>query len=421
MTIAIRFDNVSKRFALQRSRPRSWQESLVGLFHRRQAEEISHESFWVLKNISFEIKPGEIISFIGANGAGKSTLLKLLTHIIKPTRGTIEIDGRISALLELGTGFHPDLTGRENIYLNGAILGLSQAQIRRRIEDIIEFAELARFIDVPVRNYSSGMYVRLGFAVAVYTNPEILIVDEVLAVGDAAFQRKCMERINHLKRRGVTIILVSHTMETVENLCQRAIWIDKGSIQADGPSEAVIRQYLWHLYEEHPLTKMTEFDDKPDDEAGASTYVEPPKRWGSGEITIEQVQFLDHQQQPRDFFDTGETLVMALHYQAKQRVENPVFGLAIHRDDGTHVTGPNTQFAEYDIPYIEGSGIMYYTVPKLPLLEGTYYVSIAVCDESTEHMFDYHDQLYPFRVIHSHQERYGLVTLQGTWNAVNEN
>ncbi|MDM8527950.1 ABC transporter ATP-binding protein [Anaerolineales bacterium HSG24] len=416
MSIAIRFENVSKKFSIQRTRPRFWQDRLFGMFKPKPADESADKSFWVLRDINFEIEQGESISFIGVNGAGKSTLLKLLTHIIRPTTGMIEINGRISALLELGTGFHPDLTGRENIYLNGAILGLKRTEIKRRMDEIIGFAELERFIDVPVRNYSSGMYVRLGFSVAIYTEPEILIVDEVLAVGDVAFQRKCMDQINALKRRGVTIILVTHAMGSVEDMCQRAVWLDKGRIRVIGEAESVVRQYVWDSYGQNPAssTVATDATDNTDD-TDVEESNEPPKRWGSGEVAIEQVQFLSADHQPRDYYKTGETMTLAMHYRAEKRVEKPVFGIAIHRSDGTHVTGPNTKFAGHKIPYIEGDGVVYYTVPSLSLLEGTYYVTVVVYDYKLKQMFDYHDQLYPFRVVPWKDEPYGLLTLNGDW------
>ncbi|MDM8518469.1 ABC transporter ATP-binding protein [Anaerolineales bacterium HSG6] len=415
MSTVVRFENVSKKFSIQRTRPRFWQERLFGMFKPKPADEETDKSFWVLRDISFEIEQGESISFIGVNGAGKSTLLKLLTHIIRPTTGTIEINGRISALLELGTGFHPDLTGRENIYLNGSILGLKRTEIKRRMDAIIEFAELARFIDVPVRNYSSGMYVRLGFAVAIYTEPEILIVDEVLAVGDVAFQRKCMDQINALKRRGVTIILVTHAMGSVEDMCQRAVWLDKGRIREIGPSESIVRQYIWDSYEQNPAGSSVATDHVDDEDDDEDENKESPKRWGSGEVTIEQVQLLGADNQPRDYYKTGESMTLAMHYQAKERIEKPVFGIAIHRSDGTHVTGPNTKFAKYKISHIEGNGVVYFTVPALSLLEGTYYVTVVVCDDKTEQMFDYHDQLYPFQMVPWKDEPYGLLTLNGNW------
>ncbi len=423
MTRSIYFENVSKKFAMEQYRPRSWQESLVGLFGKKQPPEIEKKNFWVLKDINFEVLPGETISIIGANGAGKSTLLKLLTSIIRPTYGTIEINGRISALLELGTGFHPDLSGRENVYLNGAILGLSRAQIKQKLDKIIAFAELERFIDVPVRNYSSGMYVRLGFSVAVHTDPEILIIDEVLAVGDAAFQRKCMERIDQLRDKGVTIVLVTHSTDTVRNICQRAIWLNKGKIQADGPVDTVIKQYTWYTYEENPtLSVAVPEEEEPQEEEPESPQepIEVPKRWGSGEVTIEQVRFLDAAEKPRDFFATGEPITLEICYRTIQRINRPVFGMAIHHNDGTHVTGPNTKFSGQKIPWIEGEGVVRYTVPSLSLLEGTYHVSVAVHNWKDTQMFDYHDQLYLFHVMPTEGERYGLMTLNGGWSWQNK-
>ncbi len=432
MTTSICFENVSKKFAMQQYRPRSWQETLVSFFGKKKSHDLTrHEpkkDFWVLKDINFEVQPGETISIIGANGAGKSTLLKLLTSIIRPTRGKIEINGRISALLELGTGFHPDLSGRENVYLNGAILGLSRQQIKRKLDKIIDFAELERFIDVPVRNYSSGMYVRLGFAVAVHTDPEILIIDEVLAVGDAAFQRKCMDRIDHLRHKGVTIILVTHSTDTVRDICQRAIWLDKGKIRADGPTETVIKQYVWHTYEEESPIVTAEVATVEEEVTAETAEIETevaeveeeiavaPKRWGNGEVTIEKVHFLDGQGHPRDFFATGESFTLEIAYHAKQHIKRPVFGMAIHRNDNIHITGPNTQFANLKISWIEGTGVVRYTVPALSLLEGTYHVSVAVHNWQDTQMFDYHDQLYLFHVMPGEGERFGLITLNGDWS-----
>ncbi|RLC75531.1 MAG: ABC transporter ATP-binding protein, partial [Chloroflexi bacterium] len=202
MSLAIRFENVSKKFNLHHERKRSFQELALGLFRRDNG---SREEFWALRDVDFNVEQGETVGLIGPNGAGKSTALKLVSRIIEPTSGRIKVNGRVGALLELGAGFHPDLTGRENIYLNGSILGLGRAEIERKLDDIIAFAELERFIDVPVKHYSSGMYVRLGFSVAVHTDPEVLLVDEVLAVGDAAFQRKCLERIDRMRSEGVTV------------------------------------------------------------------------------------------------------------------------------------------------------------------------------------------------------------------------
>ena len=219
MSAAIRFDGVSKKFILHHERARSFQELVVGLFRHNNR---SREEFWALRDVSFTVAPGETVGIIGPNGAGKSTVLKLISRIMEPTSGQITVHGRIGALLELGAGFHPDLTGRENIYLNGSILGLSRAEIRCRLDDIIAFAELERFIDIPVKHYSSGMYVRLGFSVAVHTDPEVLLVDEVLAVGDAEFRKKSAERIENFRKNSTTILMVSHNLGAVQRMGERA-------------------------------------------------------------------------------------------------------------------------------------------------------------------------------------------------------
>lgn len=369
----------------------------MSLFRRNRVR----EEFWALKDVSFMVEHGETVGIIGPNGAGKSTVLKLISRIIEPTAGRVRANGRIGALLELGAGFHPDLTGRENIYLNGSLLGLSRAQIRRKLDDIIAFAEIERFIEVPVKHYSSGMYVRLGFSVAVHTDPQILLVDEVLAVGDAAFQRKCMERIDQMRREGVTVLFISHDAGMVQTICSRALWLDDGHLVADGSAEAVVARYLDHswMHEQGTL--------KP----GAGHE----RRWGSGEMQIVEVHLLDRSGREKQRFRVGETLTVEMRYRAERRVDHPVFGLAIHRGDGLHITGPNTQFAGYEIPWIEGEGVVQYTIPFLPLLEGIYFVSVSTHNWEDTRMYDYHDRLYPFHVLPCEEERYGIMTLRGGW------
>ena len=248
MTTAIHFENVSKRFMLQHERPRSFQEVFVHRFRRASKSE-----FWALRNVSFEVKQGETVGLIGANGSGKSTVLKLTSRIIEPTSGRITVSGRLSALLELGAGFHPDLTGRENIYLNGSILGLSRRDMARKFDDIVAFADLGQFIDMPVRSYSSGMHMRLGFSVAIHVDPEILLVDEVLAVGDQAFQAKCFRKIEELQREGVTIVLVSHDLDEVNRLCDWVMWLANGELKALGPSVEVTARYRAQAGEARPV------------------------------------------------------------------------------------------------------------------------------------------------------------------------
>jgi len=397
--MVIQFDNVSKKFALRHRRARSFQELTLSLLRRNRG---SREVFWALRDVNFTVERGETVGLIGPNGAGKSTALKLISRIIEPTSGQVKVSGRVGALLELGAGFHPDLTGRENIFLNGSILGLSRAQLRHKLDAIIDFAELEHFIDVPVKHYSSGMYVRLGFSVAVNTDPEILLVDEVLAVGDAAFQRKCLDRINDLRRKGITILFVSHSAETVRAICPRVLWLDNGRLMSDGPAESVVTRYLTHAW-------ATDADHLGP-EAGED------RRWGCGKVQITGVHLLNGDGEEKQLFHVGEPLTVEMHYQAENRVERPVFGLAIHRGDGTHITGPNTRFAGCDIPCVEGAGTIRYTVPSLPLLEGTYTVSVSAHNWEDTQGFDYHDRLYTFRILPSEGERYGVVTLCGEWS-----
>jgi lipopolysaccharide transport system ATP-binding protein len=254
----ITFEHVSKEFKLSKLRVRSFQEFFVHLF---KPEERQRQQFWALKDVSFAIKRGETVALVGPNGSGKSTILKLVSRIIDPTKGTITLAGRLSALLELGAGFHPDLTGRENIYLNGSILGLDRQTMNKKLDDIIAFADIGEFIDVPIRGYSSGMQVRLGFSVAVHVEPEIILVDEVLAVGDYSFQLKCLDRIRQMQREGVTILFVSHNFEDVKKLCTQAIWMNEGQLQARGAVDEILEQMKeWYGWdgEEQKIAPMSE-------------------------------------------------------------------------------------------------------------------------------------------------------------------
>jgi lipopolysaccharide transport system ATP-binding protein len=362
----------------------------------------AREEFWALRDVSFTVAHGETVGIIGPNGAGKSTVLKLIARIIEPTSGGIEVNGRVGALLELGAGFHPDLSGRENIYLNGSILGLSRAEIDQKLDAIIAFAELERFIDMPVRHYSSGMYVRLGFSVAVHTDPEILLVDEVLAVGDAAFQRKCLGKITKLQREGVTVMFISHSADTVRALCSRTIWLDEGEMVADGSTESVVARYLDHSWSTQEAITGPESDGE--------------RRWGNGKVRITQVRVLDEAGEEKRRFRVGDPLIVEMRYKADERVSKPVFGLAIHRGDGLHITGPNTQYSGEEILCIEGVGVVRYRIPSLPLLEGLYFVSVAVHNPEDTEMYDYHDRLRSFRVVGSTPRCYGVTLVRGEWS-----
>ncbi len=250
----IRVDDLSKRYVISHAEERGryatlretlskGMKSLAGRLLGRRAAGPTHEEFWALRDVSFEVKRGEVVGVIGRNGAGKSTLLKILSRITEPTSGRIEIDGRVASLLEVGTGFHPELTGRENIYLNGAILGMSRIEIRRKFDEIVAFAEIEKFLDTPVKRYSSGMYMRLAFAVAAHLEPEILIVDEVLAVGDAAFQKKCLGKMGEVAKGGRTVLFVSHNLSMIQQLCTKGIYLREGTLERVGPIQELIDQY----------------------------------------------------------------------------------------------------------------------------------------------------------------------------------
>lgn len=399
----IRFDRVSKRFHAHRQRPRSFHELFVEgwrLWRRRPAE-----TFWALRDVSFEIQPGETVGLIGPNGAGKSTVLKLAARVLEPTSGQVVVRGRVAALLELGIGFHPELTGRENIFLSGAFLGIPRREMVRRLDAIVAFAELEDYIDVPVKHYSSGMYVRLAFAVSVYLDAEILLVDEVLAVGDAAFQQKCLDHLSALQRSGVTVLLVSHDLNAVQRLCHRALWFDHGRIRMEGVPAEVVQAYL------DDVRRRDERALVAHNQGGAF-----PRR-GSGRLRIERVYLEDAAGIERYQFETGETVRIRLRYRASERIERPIFGLAVYRHDGVHICGPNTAFSGFEIPWVDGEGEIIYTIPSLPLLEGTYLISVSATDERDAEMFDYHDRAYVFRVVQGqHPERYGLMAIDGRWD-----
>ncbi len=414
----ILLNGVSQRYELQRTRQGSLQDMFIRLWRRqRQRPEV----FWPLRNVSFAIHPGESVGIIGPNGSGKSTLLKVLSGILTPTEGDLIINGRISSLLELGAGFHPELTGRDNIYLNGSIYGLTRKQMDSQLDQIIDYAELGKFIDTPVKHYSSGMYVRLGFAVAIHTAPDLLLVDEVLAVGDAAFQRKCLASIQQLRDQGRTLILVSHDLSSIQNICRRVIWLESGELQADGHPTDVIMAYTKFLAAKAEASQQAKAAQAPSEQASGATDVSPTpmvanRRWGNGPMRIQRVEFCNAEGEVRQVFHQGETLLIRLYYQSEYPVEQPVFGIAIHHQNGTHISGPNTKFGDLALATVDGCGVITYRIESLPLLAGTYQLSAAIVNDANTETFDYHDRLYEFQVYRGQSnEEYGLVTLNGIW------
>lgn len=402
---AIEIENIWKKFRVYREK----NQTLKEIFLRRKTSD--YEEFWALKDITFSVPKGTMLGIIGENGSGKSTLLKILARILKPDKGKFLVNGKISALLELGAGFHPELTGRENVYLNGSILGLSQKEIKAKFGEIVDFSELDRFIDTPVKNYSSGMYLRLGFAVAVNVEPDILVIDEVLAVGDEAFQRKCSDKIFEFKSEKKTIILVSHNLEAVRNLCDTVIWLDDGEIKARGKAGEVTSLYLNKVYQDEQV-RAGHQDEKQS--LGSRT--------GTREVEITKVVFCDGSGQEVQSFRTNDKFVARIYYHVHQKVDRPVFGVAIYRSDGTHITGPNTKVHRFEIDSIDSGGYVEYKIDSLPLLPGNYRFTAAIYDYHCLHAYDHHERMYGFKILPSGSgELYGLTQIPCEWkHVVNE-
>lgn len=395
------FSNVNKRFTFSREKPQSILETVISIFSRRSRH--PKQDLWAVKDLSFDVYQGQSLGIIGRNGSGKSTVLKLMARILRPTSGRVMVKGRVSALLELGAGFHPDLTGRDNIALNASVMGLNQEDVDRNFDSIVAFSELGDYIDMPVKHYSSGMYMRLGFSVAIHVQPTILIVDEILAVGDQAFQMKCIDRIHEMKRQGVTIILISHNLEMIRRLCSHLIWLEHGEMRASGPTEEVANEYK-------------EYSNKTVGQQLSVSQEGSFRRWGSREIEITAVRFLNGSGEQQTLFKTGDEMVMEIVYFAHQPIQDPEFGLAIFRQDGVHVNGPNSHLAGLEMGKIIGPGSVQYHIRELPLLPARYQVTAAVHDSRLMNAYDYHELAYPFRVVTGGtKETDGLLELPATW------
>jgi ABC-2 type transport system ATP-binding protein len=389
---AISCDGVSKRYRLYHERNQSLKASIL------RGRRAKYEEFWALRDVTLEVTEGTAFGLIGENGSGKTTLLKCMARILRPDEGTLETRGKVSALLELGAGFHPELSGRDNVYLNGSILGLSRKQIDRCFDDIVGFAGLEQFIDTPVKNYSSGMYVRLGFSVAINVEPDILLVDEILAVGDIEFQRRCVEKFVEFKEAGKTIVLVSHALESVRNLCDRAALLEHGHVRTIGSAATVVDEYYGVGYGERSA----------DGQYGT--------RWGSGEGRITKIELLDAQGRPVTKVRTGDPVVLRLNYRTTGPIERPVFGMAVYRYDGVHVSGPNTRDAGLVPDQIDGEGHVDLRIERLLLIPGTYDVSGTLYDQTLSHAYDHRHRIFRFDVEPgTPPERHGVVSFGGTW------
>ena len=386
---AIEAENVGKRYYVQGMGQRTLFNTLAGAFRGGTKQE-----FWALRNLNFKIPKGKTVGVVGPNGSGKSTLLGLVAGTIAPTEGVVRTHGRISSLLELGAGFHPDLSGRENVYLNASILGIPRDYVQKRFDHIVEFAGLRDFIDTPVKHYSSGMYVRLGFAVAVEMDPDILLIDEVLAVGDAAFQMKCLDRVRQFQKKGKTLFLVSHALETVGEFCDEVMLIHEGHLLDQGDPSTVILSYLKSYMVRIGMLNVEEH--------------------GTRDVEIEEALLLDEAGKETNIFEAGREMIVEVHYRAKKRIDKPVFGFNIKTGNGIYVFGSNTQIAKTTIEFIEGRGVMRLRIAPLTLKKGNFFLSLSI--HSWDHATQFHrrEDWYPF-IIRDASESPGLVHLNTEW------
>jgi ABC-2 type transport system ATP-binding protein len=389
---AVSVENVWKYFRLYHEKNQYLKSTLL------RGRRARYDEFWALKGVDFEIPFGSTFGIIGSNGSGKSTLLKCLAGILSPDKGSVSCNGRMAALLELGAGFHPDLSGRENIYLNGAILGMTRSEIDRKLEEIIDFSGLEKFVDTPVKNYSSGMVVRLGFAVATNVDPEILIIDEVLAVGDESFQHRCHEKIESFRQEGRTIILVSHGLMQVAQLCSTVAWLEKGVIQEIGPSYEVIGKYAGQSHDAAP---------KVEGEIG--------ERWGSHEAEITRAEFVNVDGVPVHVLKTGEPISLQIDYTAHMPIKEPVFGIRITHLHGTNVWGSNTKRMGFQPATLNNSGTITLNIPELPILAGTYDLTVALTDQHETYEYDHWERRVRFDVVQYNSFDEGLIQIQANW------
>lgn len=393
---AIEVRNVTKQFKVYFDKGDELKERM--LFWKRN----KYEYRKVLDDVSFSVKRGEAIGLVGQNGCGKSTSLKLLTRIIYPNSGEIEMCGRVSSLIELGAGFHPDMSGRENIYTNAAIFGLTKKEIDAKIDDIITFSELEEFIENPVRTYSSGMYMRLAFAVAINVDADILLIDEILAVGDANYQAKCFNKLREIKSEGTTIVIVSHSLGQIEQICDRSLWIKDGHIELEGRPKDVHMEYLNYmnnaridrLEKERTEVQIRELKEREEREEKRRK----DKRYGTADAVFTDIRILDEQGQPQTTFKTGDVMELDLNYEVKKKVSDAVFGFGIFRNDGLWCYGTNTRIDHVDNFDLEKDGKYKIRIDDLNLIPGQYWIDVTI-EFGEGNPVDYYKQALRFEVV----------------------
>ncbi len=396
MGVAIEVKSVSKTFRL----PHQKQNSIKGLFVNMFTNKRTYERQQVLRNISFEVQQGEFFGIVGRNGSGKSTLLKILAGIYEPNEGHVTVNGRLTPFIELGVGFNPNLTGRENVYLNGALLGFSRKEMDAMYDEIVDFAELHKFMDQKLKNYSSGMQVRLAFSIAIRSKSDILLIDEVLAVGDTSFQRKCYEIFTALKKEGRTIVFVTHDMSAVERFCDKVLVVHKSRSEGvHKPGEASA------IYDKLNASNTAK--------AGGEDITEQPKRWGNGKVMVDTITFRSDKKFLADnTLNMGDPLSIDFTFKSEDKPEDIIIGLNITDMYGVNISGPNSGNI-----VANSSDKVTYTVDKLPLIPGEYKMTVAVYDKNLVHEFDHLDRYYTIKVISDVHNLFGKVNLFGKWSA----
>ena len=361
-------------------------QRLSGLFRRGEAKP---KTFWALRGVSFRVEEGQAMGVVGKNGAGKSTLLKVLCGVTFPTRGRCSLTGRVAPLIEVGAGFHPELTGRENIFLNACILGMSRRQVRDRVDEIIDFSELSDFIDTPVKRYSSGMLARLGFSVSIFVEPDVLLVDEVLSVGDLSFVLKSYRKITEIRRRGIPVLLVSHNLQLIRNFCDRAIWLHKGELRSSGTPAEVCNAYMKHIFDETPA---------PSDASGSDIY----RVHADPDVSIEEVTFVKADGTQASRFETGEPFAVDIRISSKRKTDNLIIYVTVWQEESGQMlvnhnnVDDDATFAGFDGP---GEVRCRVSLDRLPFVSGVHRVSVSVSEGDVNNVCDWHERMHRFSVV----------------------
>lgn len=423
MTV-IEFKNVTKYFNIYQNKSNSIKEQLLNKVLNRNKLQVN--KMYVLKDASYKIEKGQTVGIIGENGTGKSTSLKLISNILKPNSGDIIVNGKISSLLEIGVGFQPDLSGRENVYLYGSILGLSKSEVDERYEGIVKFAELEKFMDTPVKNYSSGMYMRLAFSVAVSVDPDILLVDEVLAVGDANFQKKCIDKIMEFKKQGKTIVYVSHDMSTVRRICDKVIFIKRGGYVLEGSPERMIGLYMKLTYsaDDNEKQELDEYiENNKISEISGDFNIEMHEakefingnRSGNRELEITKLYFSDKEGRPRNFYGTEEDIKVNIEYKKNKDIKSAILVFEIYTEEGWKIIHHNCHQDGLIITDIKDTNMISFTIKNDILLKSKYYFSVGLFDEKCEHEYDFRDKHYWFYVHESNIKEDGKIKVNCDW------